>query len=305
MPSTRSQGRAQPQLQFPRRRSCRASSRSKTPQPDEPQNLARIGPLSPGRPTDQPGPLAQRLAPPSPKHPCPASPRLPLSPRKRTGKSEEPDPRPGPDRQVLTHVLSQGDDNSRNVGAAPLGSPPKQSKPAARSPRKLRFDENSPASAPAVGPGPRRQETPPGSPAPSCGRRTPVARLFADSRCLYQQPLVRSRPDANVGSVSGSRFHGAKQALHTAAPERLLSREAERDAIVSFLQQKVLRRLPGSLYISGAPGTGKTACLTCVLQQMKVRGHPLVSSPGSGAGSNGRFWFSSIRPSWRRSRRCW
>lgn len=61
-----------------------------------------------------------------------------------------------------------------------------------------------------------------------------------------------------------------KQALHTAVPERLLSREAERASIRSFLEEKVLQSLPGSLYISGAPGTGKTACLNCVLQEMKV-----------------------------------
>lgn len=67
-----------------------------------------------------------------------------------------------------------------------------------------------------------------------------------------------------------SRFQCVKQALHTAVPERLLSREAERASIRSFLEEKVLQRLPGSLYISGAPGTGKTACLNCVLQEMKV-----------------------------------
>lgn len=61
-----------------------------------------------------------------------------------------------------------------------------------------------------------------------------------------------------------------KRALHTALPDRLLSREDERASIRSFLEEKLLRRLPGSLYISGAPGTGKTACLNCVLQQMKA-----------------------------------
>lgn len=67
------------------------------------------------------------------------------------------------------------------------------------------------------------------------------------------------------------RFQSVKQALHTAMPERLLSREAERASIRSFLEEKVLQCVPGSLYISGAPGTGKTACLSCVLQEMKVR----------------------------------
>lgn len=67
-----------------------------------------------------------------------------------------------------------------------------------------------------------------------------------------------------------------KQALHTAIPERLLSRDTERAAIRRFLEEKLLQQLPGSLYISGAPGTGKTACLKSVLQEMKVR-KPAVS----------------------------
>lgn len=88
MPSTRSQGQAQPTLQFPRRKSCRVSSRAKTPQQErlpapsptkpEPQHpaLARIGPLSPRRPAAQHSPA-------SPSH---VQPRFPLSPRKRTGE---------------------------------------------------------------------------------------------------------------------------------------------------------------------------------------------------------------------------
>lgn len=125
MPSTRSQGRAQPTLQFPRRKSSRVSSRSKKPEPQtspavspikpEPQpqapGLTRIGLLSPRRPinlstplsprhyTDQPTPLFPTRpvafsSPLSPRRisaqpPAPSSPRLqgriPLSPRKRTG----------------------------------------------------------------------------------------------------------------------------------------------------------------------------------------------------------------------------
>ncbi|KAE8300610.1 Cell division control protein 6-like protein CDC6-related protein Cdc18-related protein [Larimichthys crocea] len=241
MPSTRSQGRAQPTLSFPRRKSCRVSSHPKTPQQEQPpapsptkakpqhlaRTLTRIGPLSPRRPD------AQQAPPPSSPR---LQPRLPLSPRKRTG-----------------------DDNSCNLSVGLLGSPPKQGKLSLASPRKLGFDENSPVPArrqlvpssprqprsPTARPSPRRQETPTGSPA--C-QKLPVARLFAEK----------------------SRFQNVKQALHTAVPERLLSREAERTSIRSFLEEKVLQRVPGSLYISGAPGTGKTACLNCVLQEMKA-----------------------------------
>ncbi len=78
-----------------------------------------------------------------------------------------------------------------------------------------------------------------------------------------------------VSFSAESGYQSVKQALHTAVPERLLSREAERAAIVSFLENHVVADKPSSLYISGAPGTGKTACLNCVLQEQKVssRGH--------------------------------
>ncbi|KAI4800183.1 hypothetical protein KUCAC02_013417 [Chaenocephalus aceratus] len=226
MPSTRSRGQAQPTLAFPRRKSSRVSSRGKTPQreespaasPSKPetQNPGRIGPMSPRRPavartSALSSPLSLRISPSSPR----LETRLPLSPRKRTG-----------------------DDNGCNLdGSSLLGSPPKQSRPAVNSPRKLSFDENSPLSVR------RRLGTPVGTPE---GKRA-VSRLFAEK----------------------SRFLSVKQALHTALPERLLSREVERDAIRCFLRDKALQRVPGSLYISGAPGTGKTACFNCVLKEME------------------------------------
>lgn len=278
MPSTRSQGRAQPTLQFPRRKSSRVSSRSKKPEPQkspavspikpEPQapGLTRIGPLSPRRPinlstplspkryTDQPTPLSPTRpvalsSPLSPRRtsaqpPAPSSPRLqsriPLSPRKRTG-----------------------DDNVCNLGTSLQCSPTKQRKLSLASPRKLGFDENSPVQArrqliPSSGQqtppstaksSPKREETPTGSPIhKNLNKKPPVARLFGEKL----------------------RLQSVKQALHTAIPERLMSREAERASIRSFLEDKVLQHVPGSLYISGAPGTGKTACLNCVLQEMRA-----------------------------------
>ncbi|XP_034739912.1 cell division control protein 6 homolog [Etheostoma cragini] len=160
--------------------------------------------------------------------------------------------------------LTVGDDSGCNTGAGPLGSPPKQSRPTAASPRKLGFDENSPVSArrrlvpssppkqplsPPAAPSPRRHATPAGSPA----RQNPERKSPANK----------------------SRFLSVKQALHTAVPDRLLSRETERASIRSFLEETALRRLPGSLYVSGAPGTGKTACLNWVLQEMTAELSPV------------------------------
>uniref|UniRef100_A0A1A8GBY1 Cell division control protein n=2 Tax=Nothobranchius korthausae TaxID=1143690 RepID=A0A1A8GBY1_9TELE len=184
------------------------------------------------------------LPPPSPPRPVsprqsPAlQPRLPLSPRKRTG-----------------------DENGCNLHT-PQASPPKHKKTSLSSQRKLGFNENSPVAVhqtsdpssekprcPTTTPSTRRPETPTGSPLRGPGgQETPVTQLFAEK----------------------SGFQSLKQVLHTSIPEHILSREAEQTSIRSFLQETVLQRRPGSLYISGAPGTGKTACLSCVLKDMKA-----------------------------------
>lgn len=215
MPSTRSQGRVQPTLAFPRRKSCRVSSHSKTAQPRAPpptkptsQTLTCIGPLSPRRPAHQPGPLSPRCHSAPPSSPSP-QPRLPLSPRKRTGETFVPG-------QILGNVSDSfrmmvesriflmftcffcpGDDNGCNLSTDLLGSPPKQSKPLPASPRRLGFDENSPVSArrrlvpssprqqrsPAPKSSPRRQGGPErGSACQSSERKTAACRLFAQSK---------------------------------------------------------------------------------------------------------------------------
>lgn len=180
MPSTRSQSYAQPTLAFPRRKSCRVSSRSKTPHVPEPPvhsptkaepepvKPIRIGPLSPRRP-DPLSPRRPAAPPPSPS----LQPRLPLSPRKRAGEPLHQAPLlcshlESGSQACSSSVCLLGDDNGCNLGPGLLGSPPKQSKASLESPRKLSLDENSPVSArrQLVPQSPRRQETPCRSPAP-------------------------------------------------------------------------------------------------------------------------------------------
>ncbi|XP_009079412.1 PREDICTED: LOW QUALITY PROTEIN: cell division control protein 6 homolog, partial [Acanthisitta chloris] len=50
-------------------------------------------------------------------------------------------------------------------------------------------------------------------------------------------------------------YQQAKQVLHAAVPERLQGRERETGFLRQFLRDHVLGRRPGSLYVSGAPGT--------------------------------------------------
>ncbi|NXS52442.1 CDC6 protein, partial [Brachypteracias leptosomus] len=68
---------------------------------------------------------------------------------------------------------------------------------------------------------------------------------------------------------TGNCYQQAKRVLHAAVPDRLHAREREMGTIRQFLQQHVCGHQPGSLYISGPPGTGKTACLSRVLLDCK------------------------------------
>uniref|UniRef100_A0A3B3C5Z2 Cell division cycle 6 homolog (S. cerevisiae) n=1 Tax=Oryzias melastigma TaxID=30732 RepID=A0A3B3C5Z2_ORYME len=183
MPSTRSQGAAQPTLQFPRRKSCRTSQKTQLASPSEPESI-------------------------TPSHMSPRRPAAPaLSPRRLPAFSPK---------------------QNQQCSVQPLLSP-------------------------------RRPPTPPSS--PPLQTRLP---LSPRKRTGEIRVVILNR-----SSSSDSRLQSVKRALHTAIPERLLSREAEQASIRRFLQEKVLQSRPGSLYISGAPGTGKTACLNCVLQEMK------------------------------------
>uniref|UniRef100_UPI00398F6283 cell division control protein 6 homolog n=1 Tax=Pristiophorus japonicus TaxID=55135 RepID=UPI00398F6283 len=124
-------------------------------------------------------------------------------------------------------------------------------KPAVCSPGKYQSHTASKSPERAACPLRKWDETPCSPEHSRQGLKGPVIRLFKQKGTCYQQ---------------------TKQALNTAIPERLLARENEIKAITQFLMNHVCGEKPGSLYISGAPGTGKTACLERILadQQEKL-----------------------------------
>ncbi|XP_057380369.1 cell division control protein 6 homolog [Daphnia carinata] len=60
-------------------------------------------------------------------------------------------------------------------------------------------------------------------------------------------------------------FAKARQALHTTTPSTIFCRDKELAVIENFMRPLIDERKPGSMYISGRPGTGKTACVTHIL----------------------------------------
>jgi len=54
-------------------------------------------------------------------------------------------------------------------------------------------------------------------------------------------------------------------------PTKLVGRSIERQMLTEFWNNHILTGKPGSLYISGIPGTGKTALLDEVISGVKSR----------------------------------
>ncbi|KAJ1773834.1 AAA ATPase [Coemansia sp. RSA 1813] len=85
-----------------------------------------------------------------------------------------------------------------------------------------------------------------------------------------------SQADVPKKGVKGNKvpspFAATKSVLHrsTAAPQ-IVGREAEQDTIRKFLRSTVEKGSGGSMYISGNPGTGKTACLQAIIKQSSAK----------------------------------
>ncbi|XP_074080077.1 cell division control protein 6 homolog isoform X2 [Macrotis lagotis] len=170
---------------------------------------------------------------------------LPLSPRKRLG-----------------------DDNLCNTPHMPTSSPSKQSKkengpvlPLASKNRGLIFDNQLKISSPSKrDPAVVHQEK----------ELSPVQKGQGKSRnSEHSCPLEKEPVCVGLFKQEGTCYQQTKLVLNTAVPDRLPAREKEMDVIRHFLKEHICGKKTGSLYVSGAPGTGKTACLNRILQDLK------------------------------------
>lgn len=65
-------------------------------------------------------------------------------------------------------------------------------------------------------------------------------------------------------------FQNARQALHSTIPTFMPGREREHEDLNEFIGGHLNNNTSGTLYISGPPGTGKTASLSIILQKSYV-----------------------------------
>ncbi|XP_058039662.1 cell division control protein 6 homolog [Ahaetulla prasina] len=100
--------------------------------------------------------------------------------------------------------------------------------------------------------------------------QSPVQRSQETPTTMKCYSLKKERVRTQLFKPEGTYYQQAKSLLHTAVPDQLLAREKETGVLQRFLLEHVCRKKPGSLYISGAPGTGKTACLNRALLDLKT-----------------------------------
>ncbi|RKP09949.1 P-loop containing nucleoside triphosphate hydrolase protein [Thamnocephalis sphaerospora] len=98
---------------------------------------------------------------------------------------------------------------------------------------------------------------------PTAAKAQPASKV--QKRSLKATTAVKGKP----ADVPASPYYSAKKALsRSTVPGRMVGRTKEHECITHFWTKHVHAACPGALYISGQPGTGKTALLAQVQREM-------------------------------------
>ncbi|KDR09135.1 Cell division control protein 6-like protein [Zootermopsis nevadensis] len=90
---------------------------------------------------------------------------------------------------------------------------------------------------------------------------------------------------------SGSTYQQVRQALQSNSPTSLPGREEHLSRIHAFLHDHLIAGSSGTLYISGPPGTGKTACLSKIMELPEFKsGYKIVNVNCTSMKSSGSIY---------------
>ncbi|CAH1396334.1 unnamed protein product [Nezara viridula] len=91
-------------------------------------------------------------------------------------------------------------------------------------------------------------------------------------RSGFLSPVVKERTKCHLSGTPSSRLDLARASLHTSnIPSSLPCREKEYNNILSFTIRKIEDKAGGCMYISGVPGTGKTATVHAVIKLLQEK----------------------------------
>ncbi|KAG0713412.1 Cell division control protein 6 [Chionoecetes opilio] len=88
---------------------------------------------------------------------------------------------------------------------------------------------------------------------------------------LASPPSGKRNPAVSLFKPNVAVYRALRQSLNTGTPSVMVCREKQADEIKEFLTHHLTKNRPGSLYISGAPGTGKTASLNSHLETLELK----------------------------------
>ena len=97
---------------------------------------------------------------------------------------------------------------------------------------------------------------------------------------LTRDPVAQAKLNLSLGNAPG-RITERDNERKVGSATALLGLSAARQAIDAFVERHVVGRESGSLYISGKPGTGKTALLSEILADARAR---LAAAVGHASG---------------------
>lgn len=94
------------------------------------------------------------------------------------------------------------------------------------------------------------------------------------STLLKQLALNSPENESNEKPIRKSLFksvyQAARKALHSSTPNNMPGRQKELEKLKAFIRKHIEEKKSASLYISGPPGTGKTASLSIVLEEKEI-----------------------------------
>lgn len=122
-------------------------------------------------------------------------------------------------------------------------------------------------------------------PLQECELETPKKRarnLPKKSPTKPQQEQPKKNPVMERIQVAKTQFR------RSAAPQEIVGRQSQRDFIECFLERHISGREPGSLYICGAPGTGKTVMVEHLLDKVLTQFRPAAGKQRGKPGKKGK-----------------
>ncbi|KAG5893707.1 hypothetical protein JTB14_017814 [Gonioctena quinquepunctata] len=106
--------------------------------------------------------------------------------------------------------------------------------------------------------------------------KSPTKNISKKKSLINRSEISQQLDDSDHEKVTktvfqrSSAYQSARQALHSTPPADMPGRENELEEMRSFIQSNLEDKCSGSLYISGPPGTGKTASLNIILNDEAI-----------------------------------